>query len=147
MLTGAQVQELVERMLKSSGRRIDISRPFVDAMLPQGHRLHVVLEGISRGWSAVNLRTFVLTAARLHELVELGTLSLPAAAFLEASVRAGLNILVAGATQAGKTTLEVSQGSMHTRARDRACTPALTTLSPPGNRLRRLQTEIESPGR
>jgi pilus assembly protein CpaF len=105
MLTSAQVQELVERMLKSSGRRIDLSRPFVDAMLPEGHRLHVVLEGISRGWTAVNIRKFVLTAARLHELVELGTLSPPAAAFLEASVRAGLNLLVAGGTQAGKTTL------------------------------------------
>src|SRR3954452_21477338 len=105
MLSRAQVQELVERMLKSSGRRIDISRPFVDAMLPEGHRLHVVLEGISRGWTAVNVRKFVLTAARLHELVELGTLTTQAAAFLEASVRAGLNILVAGATQAGKTTL------------------------------------------
>ena len=60
MLTTAQVQELVERMLKSSGRRIDISQPFVDAMLPEGHRLHVVLEGISRGFSAVNIRKFVL---------------------------------------------------------------------------------------
>ena len=105
MLTSAQVQELVERMLKSSGRRIDISRPFVDAVLPEGHRLHVVLEGISRGWTAVNIRKFVLTAARLGELVELGTLTTQSAAFLEASVRAGLNILVAGATQAGKTTL------------------------------------------
>jgi pilus assembly protein CpaF len=105
MLTRAQVQELVERMLKSSGRRIDLSRPFVDAVLPEGHRLHVVLEGISRGWTAVNIRKFVLTAARLGELVELGTLTTSAAAFLEASVRAGLNILVAGATQAGKTTL------------------------------------------
>jgi pilus assembly protein CpaF len=104
MLTGVQVRELVERMLKASGRRIDISRPFVDAMLPQGHRLHVVLEGISRGWTAVNIRKFVLTAARLPELVELGALTLPAAAFLECSVRAGLNILVAGGTQAGKTT-------------------------------------------
>jgi pilus assembly protein CpaF len=105
MLTRAQVQELVERMLKTSGRRIDISRPFVDAVLPEGHRLHVVLEGISRGWTAVNIRKFVLTAARLGEMVELGTLTTPAASFLEASVRAGLNILVAGATQAGKTTL------------------------------------------
>jgi pilus assembly protein CpaF len=105
MLTRAQVQELVERMLKSSGRRIDLSRPFVDAVLPEGHRLHVVLEGISRGWTAVNIRKFVLTAARLGELVELGTLTTSAAAFLEASVRAGLNIRVAGATQAGKTTL------------------------------------------
>ncbi|MGH3335769.1 MAG: CpaF family protein [Nocardioides sp.] len=105
MLTSAQVQELVERMLKSSGRRIDISRPFVDAMLPEGHRLHVVLEGISRGFSAVNIRKFILRATRLEGLVELGSMPPRAAAFLEASVRAGLNILVAGGTQAGKTTM------------------------------------------
>ena len=105
MLTSAQIQELVERMLKSSGRRIDISRPFVDAMLPEGHRLHVVLEGISRGFSAVNIRKFILRATRLEGLVELGSMPPHAAAFLEASVRAGLNILVAGGTQAGKTTM------------------------------------------
>lgn len=105
VLTSAQVQELVERMLKSSGRRIDVSTPFVDAMLPEGHRLHVVLEGISRGFTAVNVRKFVLRAGRLGELVELGSLTPSGAAFLEASVRAGLNILVAGGTQAGKTTM------------------------------------------
>lgn len=105
VLTSAQVDELVERMLKSSGRRIDLSRPFVDAMLPEGHRLHVVLAGISRGFTAVNIRKFRLQAARLSELVELGSLTASAAEFLEASVRAGLNILVAGGTQAGKTTL------------------------------------------
>jgi hypothetical protein len=53
VLTPALVQELTERMLKSSGRRVDVSRPFVDAMLPDGHRLHVVLEGISRGFTAI----------------------------------------------------------------------------------------------
>ena len=105
ILTTAQVQELTERMLKSSGRRIDISQPFVDAMLPEGHRLHVVLEGISRGFSAVNIRKFVLKAARLQDLVALGSLTQQAAQFLDASVRAGLNILVAGGTQAGKTTM------------------------------------------
>ncbi len=104
MLSTAQVQELVERMLKSSGRRVDISRPFVDAMLPDGHRLHVVLEGISRGFSAVNVRKFVLRAASLSGLVELGSLTPRAASFLEASVRAGLNLLVTGSTQSGKTT-------------------------------------------
>ena len=62
MLTQAQVAELVERMLKSSGRRIDMSRPFVDAMLPEGHRLHVVLEGISRGFSAVKTAVMKTTA-------------------------------------------------------------------------------------
>ncbi|MBZ5737524.1 CpaF family protein [Nocardioides mangrovi] len=105
VLTTAQVQELVERMLKSSGRRIDVSQPFVDAMLPEGHRLHVVLEGISRGFSAVNIRKFVVRASRLADLVQLGSLSAPAAAFLEASIRAGLNVLVSGGTQTGKTTM------------------------------------------
>ncbi len=107
VLTRAQVQELVERMLKSSGRRIDLSQPFVDAMLPEGHRLHVVLEGISRGFSAVNIRKFVLRANRLQTLVDLGSLSPRAAAFLEASVRAGLNILIAGGTQAGTMSCEL----------------------------------------
>ncbi|WP_253945534.1 ATPase, T2SS/T4P/T4SS family [Nocardioides sp. zg-DK7169] len=102
MLSAAQVTELVERMLKSSGRRLDLSQPFVDAMLPEGHRLHVVLEGISRGFSAVNIRKFVLRAARVADLVELGSVTPRAAAFLEASVRAGLNVMVAGGTQAGR---------------------------------------------
>ncbi|MDQ1102791.1 CpaF family protein [Nocardioides zeae] len=105
MLTPAQVAELVERMLKSSGRRLDVSSPFVDAMLPDGHRLHVVLEGISRGFTAVNIRKFVLRAARLDDLVELRSLTPQAAAFLTAAVRAGLNVLVAGGTQSGKTTM------------------------------------------
>jgi pilus assembly protein CpaF len=104
VLSAVQVTELVERMLKSSGRRIDLSQPFVDAMLPDGHRLHVVLEGISRGFSAVNIRKFTLRASRLTDLVELGSLTHASAYFLEASVRAGLNVLVAGGTQAGKTT-------------------------------------------
>ncbi|GAA1944099.1 CpaF family protein [Nocardioides hwasunensis] len=100
-----QVDELVERMLKSSGRRLDVSTPFVDAMLPEGHRLHVVLEGITRGFTAVNIRKFLLRAHRLADLVALGSLTPQAARFLEASVRAGMNILVAGGTQAGKTTM------------------------------------------
>ncbi len=105
ILTSAQVHELVERMLKSSGRRIDLSQPFVDAMLPEGHRLHVVLEGISRGFSAVNIRKFAVRATRLSDLVALGSLTQHAARFLEASVKAGVNILVVGGTQTGKTTL------------------------------------------
>ncbi len=105
ILSRSEVQELVERMLKSSGRRIDLSQPFVDAMLPQGHRLHVVLEGISREFAAVNIRKFVLKAARLNDLVRLGSMPSAAARFLEAAVLAGQNIVVAGGTQAGKTTM------------------------------------------
>jgi pilus assembly protein CpaF len=105
ILTAAQVHELVERMLKSSGRRVDVSQPFVDAMLPDGHRLHVVLEGISRGFSAVNIRKFVVRASLLEDLVGLGSLTTQAAKFLDAAIVSGLNVLVSGATQAGKTTM------------------------------------------
>lgn len=101
ILTAEQVRELVERMLSSSGRRLDISSPFVDAMLPGGHRLHVVLNGIGRGFAAVNIRKFVAKAHSLADLVDLGTLDAQAAAFLDGSVRAGLNIVVSGGTQAG----------------------------------------------
>jgi pilus assembly protein CpaF len=111
ILSRAQVEELVERLLKASGRRVDLSLPFVDATLPEGHRVHVVLDGIARGFCAVNIRKFVVRAAHLDELVELGSLTPQAARFLHAAVVSGLNILVAGGTQAGKTTMLNCLGS------------------------------------
>ena len=105
ILSDGQVRDLVEKMLKSSGRRIDMSSPFVDAMLPDGSRLHVVIPDITRTHWSVNIRKFVLSAGSLDELVSLGTLTAQAARFLEAAVIAGLNVIVAGGTQAGKTTL------------------------------------------
>lgn len=105
ILTEGQVRDLVEKMLKSSGRRIDMSSPFVDAMLPDGSRLHVVIPDITRRHWSVNIRKFVLPASSLDELVDLGTLTRQAARFLEAATAAGLNTIVAGGTQAGKTTL------------------------------------------
>ncbi|MFK5634521.1 CpaF family protein [Ornithinimicrobium sp. LYQ103] len=104
-LTEQQVQDLVERMLRSSGRRVDLSSPFVDASLPDGSRLHVAIPDITRRHWAVNIRKFVVAADGLEDLVQLGTLTQHAAAFLEAAVASGLNILVAGGTQAGKTTM------------------------------------------
>ncbi len=104
ILTETQLRDLVERMLKSSGRRLDLSSPFVDATLPDGSRLHVVIPDITRQW-AVNIRKYVVAARGLEDLVALGSLSVHAARFLDAAVRAGLNILVSGSTQAGKTTM------------------------------------------
>jgi len=105
ILTAEQVAELVERMLRPTGRRIDLSTPFVDAMLPDGSRLHVVIPNITRRHMAVNIRKFAVGLRSLDELVAVGTMTEQAARFLEASVVAGLNVLVAGGTQAGKTTL------------------------------------------
>jgi pilus assembly protein CpaF len=78
---------------------------FVDAMLPDGSRLHVVIPQITRQHMAVNIRKFLTSRASLDELVALGSLTEHAAAFLDASVVAGMNILVSGGTQAGKTTM------------------------------------------
>lgn len=105
ILTAEQVRDLVEQMLRSSGRRLDLSSPFVDACLPGGERLHVVIPDVTRSAWAVNIRKHVVRASHLDDLVRLGSLTPQAAAFLDAAVRAGLNILVAGATQAGKTTI------------------------------------------
>ena len=105
ILTADEVRDLVERMLRSSGRRVDLSSPFVDATLPDGSRLHVVIPDITRDHWHINVRKFVVRADHLDDLVRLGTLTRPAATFLEAAVVSGLNILVAGGTQAGKTTL------------------------------------------
>ncbi len=100
-----EVRDLVERMLQSSGRRVDLSSPFVDASLPDGSRLHVVIPDVtSRHW-AVNIRKFASRIRDLATLVELGSLSQSAAEFLRVSVVAGCNILVSGATQSGKTTM------------------------------------------
>lgn len=105
VLDDGQIRDLVERMLRSSGRRLDLSSPFVDAALQDGSRLHVAIPDITRKHWAVNVRKFVAKAVRLEQLVVLGSLSRPAAGFLQASVRAGLNVVVSGGTQTGKTTL------------------------------------------
>ncbi|EXG80011.1 Flp pilus assembly protein, ATPase CpaF [Cryptosporangium arvum DSM 44712] len=107
ILAAGQVEELVQRALEHSGRRVDLSTPFVDAMLSDGSRLHVVIPDVTREHWAINIRKFVARAHSLVEAVALGTLTPHAAGFLEASVVAGVNVIVSGGTQAGKTTLLV----------------------------------------
>lgn len=104
-LTSVQVRDLVERMLQSTGRRVDLSSPFVDASLPDGSRLHVAIPDVTHKHWAVNIRKFAKRIKELHQLVELGSLSTQAAEFLRMCVLSGQNILVSGATQSGKTTL------------------------------------------
>nr|MDK8532997.1 ATPase, T2SS/T4P/T4SS family [Gleimia europaea] len=105
ILGSEDVKDLVERMLHHSGRRLDLSAPFVDAMLPGGERLHVVIPPVAgREWS-LNIRKHLHLDRSLWDLVEAGSLTQEAARFLSESVQDGATVLVAGATQAGKTTL------------------------------------------
>jgi pilus assembly protein CpaF len=105
VLTDTAVRDLVERMLQSSGRRVDLSQPFVDASLPDGSRLHVVIPDITRRHWAVNIRKFLPAYRDLQRLVEAGSLEPYAAQILREAMAQGQSVLVSGATHAGKTTL------------------------------------------
>jgi pilus assembly protein CpaF len=96
---------LVEKMLRATGRRVDRSSPFVDASLEDGSRLHVVIPDITRNSWSINIRKFPRSVYSLENLLELKSITSPQSNFLKDAVTAGKNILVSGATQAGKTTL------------------------------------------
>ncbi|MGB4136150.1 MAG: ATPase, T2SS/T4P/T4SS family [Microbacterium sp.] len=104
-LTDAVVRELVERMLHSTGRRVDVSQPFVDASLPDGSRLHVAIADVVRGSWAVNIRKFLPQRRTLDSLITGGALPEEIAAMLRRAMADGRSIIVSGATHTGKTTL------------------------------------------
>jgi len=105
LLTSEDVRNIVDRALMWSGRRLDLSHPFVDARLPDGSRLHVAIPEITPEHWAINIRKHLHRTLSLKDLAERAAMSDSMAALLGNSVKAGLNILVSGATQAGKTTL------------------------------------------
>ena len=104
-LTDAVIRDLVERMLQSTGRRVDISQPFVDASLPDGSRLHVAIADVVRGGWAVNIRKFLPRYRTLDALVQQGAMPADVAEMLSRAMTDGQSVLVSGATHAGKTTL------------------------------------------
>lgn len=104
-LTDAAIRDLVERMLHATGRRVDLSQPFVDASLPDGSRLHVVIPDITRRHWSVNIRKFLPMFGDLASLVAAGSLAPEAARVLRDAMGDGRSVLVSGATHAGKTTL------------------------------------------
>lgn len=105
ILTSHEVRELIDRTLMWSGRRLDLSHPFVDARLPDGSRLHVTIPEITAEHWAVNIRKHIAQKKSLIQLAESGLVSQEIVEILVKCLSKGLNILVSGATQAGKTTL------------------------------------------
>lgn len=105
ILTKSQLQSIMDRILMWSGRRIDLSHPFVDARLPDGSRLHITIPEITAEHWAINIRKHLMRGKTLHELSELGVMSPEVETFISDCVHQRRNILVSGATQAGKTTV------------------------------------------
>ncbi len=101
----AAVRRLAQRLATAAGRRLDDARPWVDARLPDGTRLHAVLPPVSVGAPCLSLRVVRTRAFTLEELVAAETLDRAAAGLLRAVVDARLSFLVSGGTGSGKTTL------------------------------------------
>ena len=95
----------ISALVASAGRRIDFSETVLEARLPDGSRLTVVLPPVAVDGPMVTIRKFSASPYGMDDLIRFGSLSLEAAAFLRASVMARANLLISGGSSSGKTTL------------------------------------------
>lgn len=100
----AHLMTIIERIVSPLGRRIDEASPLVDARLADGSRVNAIVPPLSLIGPCVTIRKFTKNPLSIDNLVGFGTLSEEMAEFLQACVKARLNIMVSGGTGSGKTT-------------------------------------------
>lgn len=103
--TEEKYHDIIQKIVNDAGKEVHQRTPIVDCRMKDGSRVNVVLQPISGGDAALTIRRFRKHIFSLADLVENGTLSASAAAFLRKSVRAKINIFISGGTGSGKTTL------------------------------------------
>ncbi|MFB6977351.1 TadA family conjugal transfer-associated ATPase [Streptomyces scopuliridis] len=101
----ASVRRLAQRLAAVAGRRLDDARPWVDARLPDGTRMHAVLPPVAVGTTCLSLRVVRPKAFSLAELTAAGTVPPGGERVLRALIEARLSFLISGGTGTGKTTL------------------------------------------
>jgi len=99
------VMRIIERIVSPLGRRIDESSPYVDARLPDGSRVNAIIPPISLVGPVLTIRKFARIPLSVYQLVQLGSITPEAIQFLDACVKARMNIVISGGTGSGKTTL------------------------------------------
>lgn len=99
------VMNIINRIVSSVGRRIDESSPMVDARLADGSRVNAIIPPCALSGPTVTIRKFSKSPLTSADLVRFGSISPQMVSFLEACVRARLNMIVSGGTGSGKTTL------------------------------------------
>jgi len=99
------LMRIIERIVAPLGRRVDESMPYVDARLPDGSRVNIVIPPISLIGPVVTIRKFYRTPLTVDDLIRLGSATPEVMEFLKACVQAKINIVVSGGTGSGKTTL------------------------------------------
>jgi pilus assembly protein CpaF len=100
----AELRDAIERILAPLGRRVDDASPLVDARLPDGSRVNVVIPPLAVDGPSLTIRRFRRNGMSAAELVAAGTLTAPLLDFLAGAVRARCNVLICGGTGSGKTT-------------------------------------------
>lgn len=98
------VMSIIEKIVAPIGRRIDESSPMVDARLPDGSRVNAIIPPLALKGPTITIRKFAKDPFQITDLINFGTLTEEMAIFLEACVKARLNIFVSGGTGSGKTT-------------------------------------------
>jgi pilus assembly protein CpaF len=98
------VLNVIEKIVAPIGRRVDESSPMVDARLPDGSRVNIIIPPLSLNGPTITIRKFSKDPYTIEDLIRFGTVSREMALFLEACVKARLNIFVSGGTGSGKTT-------------------------------------------
>jgi pilus assembly protein CpaF len=98
------VMRVIDRIVSPLGRRIDESSPMVDARLPDGSRINAIIPPISLVGPVLTIRKFARDPLTTDDMIRFGTMSPEMVMFLEACVKARLNIVVSGGTGSGKTT-------------------------------------------
>jgi pilus assembly protein CpaF len=99
------LMSVIERIVSKVGRRVDESSPLVDARLPDGSRVNVIIPPLSLDGPAVSIRRFGISPLKMENLIENQSLTEEMARTFGGMIKARLNILVSGGTGAGKTTL------------------------------------------
>jgi pilus assembly protein CpaF len=95
----------IQRMIQPLGRTIDISNPMVDSRLKDGSRINAVIPPLSLNGRVITIRKFKKNLNNMEDMLRMGTLTSYMARFLDAAVKAKLNILICGGTGSGKTTI------------------------------------------
>lgn len=99
------VMHIIDKIVAPLGRRIDESSPMVDARLPDGSRVNAIIPPLALNGPTITIRKFAADPLTIDDLIAFGTLTAEMAEFIEACVKARLNIVVSGGTGSGKTTL------------------------------------------
>ncbi|MFO8074378.1 MAG: ATPase, T2SS/T4P/T4SS family [Polyangia bacterium] len=99
------VRTVIERIITPLGRRVDESSPMVDARLPDGSRVNVVIPPLALRGPAITIRKFSRDPLGIEDLIRFGSLDRTVAGFLERAVAARRNVVISGGTGSGKTTL------------------------------------------